>query len=143
MNPTSDAGSFHILLVDDDPGVRLIIQSWLASQGYAVHEAADSAEALRIWARYREAVDLLIADLVIPGVIDGKQLADRLRLEKPELQVILITGFVTPAVEKALDLDADVRLLPKPFDAETLLQAVCEARSRRKSAAPDGAAQRD
>jgi CheY-like chemotaxis protein len=113
-----------ILLVDDDESIRKLVRCQLEAQGYCVHEAEDSAAALRVWEQRHESVDLLMTDLVMPGVTDGKQLADRLRAEKPGLKVILTTGFGEMALGNELGVDAGTRFLPKPYQLDGLLRTV-------------------
>ena len=75
-----------------------------------------------MWRQLRDSVDLLMTDLVLPGVADGKQPADQLKAEKPGLKVILSTGYGQAGLQKELALGADVRFLAKPYDPWSLLE---------------------
>lgn|GEM_PF-5941091 len=104
-----------VLLVEDDEAVREVTRLVLQDRGCRILEAGDSAEALRLWQENRDSLDLLIVDLVIPGLVDGLQLANRLRAERADLKVILTTGFAGSAFISELETSRGVEFLPKPF----------------------------
>lgn len=104
-----------VLLVEDDEAVREVTRLVLQDHGCRILEAGDSAEALRLWQEHRDSLDLLIVDLVIPGLVDGLQLANRLRAERADLKVILTTGFAGSAFISELEASRGVEFLPKPF----------------------------
>lgn len=104
-----------VLVVEDDEAVRQVTGMALEDCGCRVVEASDSAEALRLWEEHREALDLLIVDLVIPGLVDGLQLAARMRSERPNLKVILTTGFADDGLASELDGTPGFEFLPKPY----------------------------
>jgi CheY-like chemotaxis protein len=104
-----------VLLVEDDEAVREVTRLVLQDRECRILEAGDSAEALRLWQENRDSVDLLIVDLVIPGLVDGLQLANRLRAERADLKVILTTGFAGSAFISELEASRGVEFLPKPF----------------------------
>jgi CheY-like chemotaxis protein len=104
-----------VLLVEDDEAVREVTRLVLQDRGCRILEAGDSAEALRLWQENRDSLDLLIVDLVIPGLVDGLQLANRLRAERADLKVILTTGFAGSAFIAELEASRGVEFLPKPF----------------------------
>lgn len=109
-----------ILVVDDDPFIRLDVADALREAGFLVHEAGDGMEALEILAGLE--IDLVFSDVQMPR-LDGFGLARRLRAERPDLPILLTSGFVSP--DGAPEDIADVGpLLPKPFQIDALLQRV-------------------
>jgi CheY-like chemotaxis protein len=107
--------SLTVLLVEDDAAVRQVTRLFLEGCGGHVLEAGDSVEAFRLWQSHRETVDLLVVDLVIPGQVDGLQLADRLRTERPGLKVVLTTGFMDESLAAELNATQGVEFLFKPY----------------------------
>ncbi len=117
-------GSEGILVVEDQESVRRLIVRFLRNLGYHVEEAAQGMEAWERWHELETKVDLLITDMVMPGGISGKDLAERLRQVKPRLRVLYISGFNTVTNEENL---ARTRFyLPKPFTLAELAKAVRE-----------------
>jgi hypothetical protein len=115
-----------ILLVEDEAAVRDLARQVLERAGYRVLAAENGSAATRLWRKHGTDIRLLIADLVLPGGLDGGELARRLQAERPELRVILSTGYGT-------DLDSghwlalnSARLLPKPFAPDALARYVRE-----------------
>lgn len=118
------AQSHTILLVEDEKGVRDLIRSMLLQRGYSVLFAGDSEAALKIASMHRDPIDLLIADVVMPG-LNGPELARRLRARHPNPRVLFISGFVrAPALQGATLPDAG--FLEKPFPPEALVGKVQE-----------------
>ena len=115
----SDGEARRILLVDDDPAVRLTLGKALRRGGYDVDEAADGEEALA--SVERACPDLLVSDLVIPPP-NGQQLAALCREQCPEIPLIFISGY---SEDELHDLDIkQVVFLPKPIEPAELLKAV-------------------
>ena len=109
----------RILVVDDDPGVRLALGKALRKAGYEVEEAADGEEALA--AVERRCPDLLVSDLVIPPP-NGQQLAAQCRERCPDTPLIFISGY---SEDELHDLDIrQVVFLPKPIEVADLIKAV-------------------
>ena len=106
-----------ILIVDDDAGLRRFVRAALENAGYAVEEAGDGAEAVRLLTNSR--YELLLTDIVMPGM-DGLKLAAEAHHLDPGLRVIFMTGFTTQYQD---ELSGSV-CLSKPFDSATLLLAV-------------------
>ena len=123
--PAPAADARRILLAEDEESVRRLVRRILSGHGYDVLEAGDAHEAL---ARVDDpaAIDLLLTDVVMPGA-SGKDLADRLRAERPDLPVVFMSGYTDDVVVRHGVRDNAVALLDKPFDADGLLRAVGEA----------------
>ncbi|HET8580722.1 MAG TPA: response regulator [Nitrospiraceae bacterium] len=122
--PSSSHQPTTILLVEDERGVRDLMRSMLLQRGYIVLFAGDSQEALNIAGMYRESIDLLITDVVMPGV-NGPELARRLRALRPNLRVLFISGLMQEATIRSAPL-SDAGFLAKPFPAEVLVGKVQE-----------------
>jgi signal transduction histidine kinase/CheY-like chemotaxis protein len=114
-----------ILVVEDDADVRHYTVSSLLELGYRVHEAADAGAALEILDREPGTL-LLFTDLGLPGEIDGKNLAERARLSRPTLKVLITTAYAGDVLVHEGRLDPGVALLNKPFSREALAMRIRE-----------------
>jgi CheY-like chemotaxis protein len=114
-----------VLVVDDEPSVRMLIVDILEELGYTAIEAADGAEGLAIL-QTDTRVDLLVTDVGLPGGMNGRQLADAARAKRPELKVLFITGYAENAVIGSANLGAGMRVLTKPFDLDILAARIRE-----------------
>lgn len=114
-------GHEKILLVEDDVAVRMVARDVLEASGYQVWEASDGLEALNIWKANAPQIDLLLTDIIMPGGLNGRELADRLREERPGLKVILMSGY---SPDQFGTIQMDNHILPKPFSLESLTKAV-------------------
>ena len=118
-------GTETILLTEDEADVREIAKQFLESGGYRVVEAKDGADAIRLAREGKAKIDLLVTDMVMPG-ITGQELAVKLQQEIPGLCVIFMSGYSEHAATEMVDADPGVRLLTKPFSRAALLRAVRE-----------------
>jgi PAS domain S-box-containing protein len=116
--PGSEAGE-TVLVVDDEPSVRMLIGDTLADLGYKGIEAADAAAGLKILQSDAK-IDLLITDVGLPGGMNGKQMADVARVSRPKLKVLFITGYAENAAISNGGLEAGTQIMSKPFAMETL-----------------------
>jgi signal transduction histidine kinase/DNA-binding LacI/PurR family transcriptional regulator/CheY-like chemotaxis protein len=124
VSPDSVRGTETVLLVEDDPDVRTAARRFLASHGYDVLVAVDGVDALRIIEEYKDRLDLVITDVVMPNM-GGRELASTLRESRPELPVLFVSGYASSSARQSLS-DEDVQLLEKPFTAQTLVARVRE-----------------
>jgi PAS domain S-box-containing protein len=115
------AGHETILLVEDEPMVRGLVRTMLSARGYEVLEASSGEDALERFRAAIGAVDLLLTDVVMPG-INGRVLAERLSALRPGLKVLFMSGYTEDAVLGARA--SDVRFLQKPFAPDALRAAV-------------------
>ncbi|HWD58540.1 MAG TPA: CHASE3 domain-containing protein [Stellaceae bacterium] len=113
------AGHETVLLVDDDEIVRDTVALMLEDLGYAVIEAHGGAEALEILRR-GDQIDLLFTDVVMPGPVSGRQLADEARTLDPGLRVLFTSGYTENAIVHHGRLDPGLELLSKPYGREQL-----------------------
>jgi signal transduction histidine kinase/CheY-like chemotaxis protein len=114
-----------VLIVDDEPSVRMLVAEVLEELGYSSIEASDGPTGLRIL-ESEAAVDLLITDVGLPGGINGRQLADAARVTRPELKILFITGYAENAIIGSGHLTQGMRVLTKPFVVETLAKRIHE-----------------
>jgi nitrogen-specific signal transduction histidine kinase len=124
--PGPRGGTETILLVEDDADVRLVTRITLERHGYRVLEAPDGLAALELWRQHRDAVALLLTDLVMPGELDGRELAQRLRADRPQLKVIYTSGYSPELAGRELHSRSGEAFLQKPCPAERLLETVRE-----------------
>jgi PAS domain S-box-containing protein len=112
-------GCETILLVEDYYEVRQSEREFLLLRGYTVLDAADGEDALRIAGEFRQAIDLLITDVVMPRM-GGAKLAEQLRSMRPDLKVLFVSGYAeSPELCKGA-IDLSTSFLPKPFSLKTL-----------------------
>ncbi len=119
----SASGTETILAVEDEPGVRSLIQGALRASGYTVLAAAASEEALALATQHAGTIHLLLTDVIMPG-LNGKELAARLTLSRPEIKVLFISGYTADAIGQHGILEEGVAFLPKPFAPRDLLRKV-------------------
>ncbi len=127
-----------ILLVEDDPNVRAATTKMLRRLGYSVLEAEDAQAGAAEWQRHRDRIDLLVSDIVMPGGQSGRDLAEALRrqcpdlpvlLISPDLPVLLISGYDPEVLNRKAGATA-FPLLHKPFTSEQLAQVLRELGKR-------------
>jgi signal transduction histidine kinase len=121
-NVARDASGKNILLVDDHPVARKSMQRVLLEAGYRILVASSAKEALKVFAEHSSAVDLLIADCVMPEM-NGQELAETLRRQKPGLKVLLVSGYEQAPAGSAA---GTVKLVRKPFSGRALIERVVE-----------------
>jgi PAS domain S-box-containing protein len=121
--PCSDRGSETILLVEDEEPVREVIHRMLRQNGYQVLAAADGPEALRLSRQHPGPIHLMLTDVVMPGM-SGHQVMEQLRPERPEMQVLYMSGHTENAIVHHGVLEPGVAFVQKPFRQEELLLKV-------------------
>lgn len=114
-----------VMIVDDEPSVRMLVTEVLQELGFSAIEASDGPSGLRILAS-DAAIDLLVTDVGLPGGLNGRQLADAARTTRPELKVLFITGYAENAIISNGHLAPGMRILTKPFVMETLASRIIE-----------------
>ncbi|MDM9645763.1 response regulator [Rhizobium sp. S163] len=119
------SGKTTILIVDDEPLVRMVAVDVLEELGYSVLEADDAPSALRVLSS-RPDIDLLLTDVGLPNGMNGRQLADAVRADRPDLPVLFVTGYAENAVLNHGHLDRGMQVLTKPFAGDVLARRVAE-----------------
>ena len=122
--PHSPGGTETILVVEDEPAIRTTVRLVLTQKGYTVLEAPDGPAALEIWRTEKDRIDLLFTDLVMPGGLSGRELAEQCLASAPKLKVIFSTGYSRTAAGREFGLAAGQGFLAKPFGPNDLLQIV-------------------
>jgi CheY-like chemotaxis protein len=112
----------QILVVDDEVAMRQFIQAVLPASEYSILESSNGLEALRLLQQFKAELDLLLTDVIMPQM-GGRELAAHLRLERPDLKVLFISGYdgdLIGSLEEGMDF------LRKPFNVQTLRKKVSE-----------------
>ena len=123
----ADVQSRTIFVVEDEAPLREMASTILKRLGHQVVVARDGPEALSLWPHHRGKIDLLFTDMMMPGGMTGRELADRLLGDEPRLRVIYSTGYSTDLFSSGIDLVEGVNCLLKPYDATALARAVKKA----------------
>jgi len=112
-------GSEVVMLVEDEKGVRELARQYLEMSGYTVLEAEDGHTALELSAMHLGPIDLLLTDVVMPG-ISGRELAERITRSRPGIKILYMSGYTDQAVVHHGILESDAVLLQKPFNMASL-----------------------
>ena len=122
--PTPRGSGERVLVVEDDPQVRLLVHTVLEELGYEAIEAVDGQAAMPIL-ESKAPLNLLITDVGLPGM-NGRQLAELARASRPELPILFITGYAANAAERASFLAPGMRMISKPFPLDVLARTLRE-----------------
>ena len=125
FDPPRGADNETVLVVDDEPTVRMLIAEVLEDLGYTAIEAADSVAGLRLLESGMR-IDLLISDVGLPGGMNGRQMADAGRQIRPDLKVLFITGYAENAALGDGRLEPGMQVITKPFAVEALMARIRE-----------------
>ncbi len=119
-------GTETLLVVEDEPSLRELVVRVLELCGYRIHQAQNGVEALKVWERHKDEIDLLLTDMVMPEGVTGRQLAERLQKEDPTLKVIYTSGYSPGMAGKDIALLEGFNFLAKPYPPSRLAQVVRE-----------------
>ena len=122
--PGNHGGHESILVVEDEPTLRELISALLRKQGYRVEEACSGPDALRLWGLHRGNFALLLTDMVMPEGMTGRELAEKVKREKPDLKVLYISGYSPDILGREVALVHGLNFLQKPFAPAMLTAAV-------------------
>jgi signal transduction histidine kinase len=131
-------GSATVLVVEDDTAVREIAVAMLSELGYRVLEAADGEEGLHAFGVHASTVDLLLTDVVLPGKMRGREVAERILATRPEVRVLFMSGYTENSIVHQGRLDDGMQLIGKPFTREQLARKVAEVLGASAGAVPAG-----
>jgi signal transduction histidine kinase len=121
MSPSSNSET--VLVVDDEPTVRMLISDILEELGYVAIEAADSVAGLKVL-QSDARIDLLVTDVGLPGGMNGRQMADAARVTRPDLKVLFITGYAENSVLGNGRLAPGMAVMTKPFPVEMMASRI-------------------
>ena len=117
-------GNETILVIEDERDLRDFVTRELRRNGYRVFEAIDGPSALQVWDEYKDQINLVFTDVIMPGGMNGREIAERLWKERPALKVIFSSGYGADTLGKDFKLDPDLNYLQKPYLPQTLAKTV-------------------
>jgi two-component system cell cycle sensor histidine kinase/response regulator CckA len=126
-----------VMLVEDDEHVRALARIILQASGYRVLEAEDGPKAISTWRSFEGSIDLLLTDMVMPGGLSGRDVAELFSEDWPEAKVLYSSGYSVDLFGDDLRLKEGLNYLPKPYFAEQLKVAVARARTGSSSRTAD------
>ncbi len=122
--PVARGGTETILVVEDEAPVRELVCNLLARHGYQILQAESGAKALEVWRESKDRINLVLTDLIMPDQLNGRELAEKLWAERPQLKVIFTSGYSAEVVGKDFVLRPDLNYLQKPYHPRKLALAV-------------------
>ncbi len=117
-------GTETILVVEDERDLRDLVCRVLRNDGYRVFEAVDGQSALKIWDEYKDQINLLFTDVIMPGGLNGRELAEKIWAECPALKVIFSSGYGADTLGKDFKLDPRFNYLQKPYEPAMLAKTI-------------------
>ena len=123
----SPAPNATILVVEDEASLRGMVKVVLTRLGYRVIEAASGVEALDLWPKVKDEVDLLFTDMALPNGLSGQQLAEELQKQCPHLRVLFTSGYSTHALMQSGRLPQGAACVQKPYRPPALGDAIRNA----------------
>jgi DNA-binding NtrC family response regulator len=132
--PRAEKGE-TVLVVDDEPSIRMLIGDTLSELGYRAIEVADAASGLKVLESDVN-IDLLVTDVALSGGMNGKDMADAARAKRPKLKVLFITGYAENAAITNGHLEPRTEVMSKPFAMDKLaarIRSMIEGRRRPRS----------
>lgn len=124
IEPENQAKSATLLLVEDEPSVRRLLQRVLEREGYEVHAVQTGREALELWPSIQHQVKLVITDIVMPGGVSGIQLARDLRRQDSDLPIVFMSGYDPDYNVSDITMVPGENFVPKPARSEELLAVI-------------------
>jgi two-component system, cell cycle sensor histidine kinase and response regulator CckA len=133
--PEVGGGTETILLVEDEHAVRMTTRRVLESKGYTVREAATAQEALELWQSHAGEIALLLSDIIMPGEMTGRELAEQLWAQRPGLKVVFMSGYSAEVLGKGTDFIRRNRsyFLQKPSTSRAILETVRQCLDQKES----------
>jgi two-component system cell cycle sensor histidine kinase/response regulator CckA len=129
-------GSETVLLCEDEEGVLRLVERILTAEGYAVLAAATPREAIALAAEYGDTIDVLVTDIVMPGM-SGPELAAELQRAQPGLRILMLSGYTAETAHSRGDLPLGSRFVEKPFERIALLRVLRDLLDQPTGPAPD------
>jgi DNA-binding NtrC family response regulator len=113
-----------ILLVEDESAVRSLVTRFLALNNFNIVAAEDERSAKAIWSTHKGDIDLLLADIVMPGGSSGRALAEEFLAERPDLRVLYTSGYNSASLNAEGSMPQGASFIQKPYRPEQLLSAI-------------------
>ena len=132
----SNPDGVTILVVEDEEMLREFVGDALGALGYRVLTAASGREALEIWSRHKDEIDLLLTDVVMPESVSGRQLASTLIVDKPDLKVIFTSGYSAELLGPEFEQEKEHGFLAKPYLPDRLASTVANHLQRQPALTP-------
>jgi len=126
-------GGETILVVEDEEALRLMVKRVLERNGYRIIIAQTGKEAMEIWPKHRQSVQLLLTDMVMPDGLSGKDLADRLMAEDPKLKILYTSGYSVDLAKDGSRFVPGVNFIAKPYEPDVLLRLVRSILDRKQT----------
>ena len=120
------AGKGTVLIVEDEPVLRDMAHIILEQCGYRVLVAGSGVEALSVWGQHQTSIDLLLTDMIMPEGMSGMELAQRLYSTKPNLKIIVTSGYSMDGLDPDFLRERRATFLEKPYTHVSLAKAVRE-----------------
>ena len=117
-------GKETILAVEDESALRDLVHEILEGYGYRVLQASNGLQALEVWRRHRNEIDLLFTDMMMPEGVSGRELAEILTSEKQELKVVYTSGYSVDVVASDMNFEEGYNFLQKPYNPDRLAKTV-------------------
>jgi two-component system, cell cycle sensor histidine kinase and response regulator CckA len=124
FTPLAEGGKETVLVVEDEPALRLLVRSILERSGYRVLEAESGLLALDVWEEEGDKIDLVLTDMVMPDGLSGRELGQRLLQEKPSLKVIYSSGYSADVIGEDFLRKESNHFLQKPYHPNKLIELV-------------------
>jgi CheY-like chemotaxis protein len=125
--PAISGGHETVLLVEDEPAVRLVTSTMLRRLGYRVIEAGSGPEALGVWHGVAVSPDILVTDMVMPGGVTGLELGETLRRLRPKLAIVVTSGYTEEILKTDELRRSGIRLMAKPYEFAELAAVMRQA----------------
>jgi len=122
--PPTRGGHETILVVEDEPDLRALVSSILEYNGYRVIQAPSGRAALDLWRQHRDEIDLLLTDMLMPDGMNGRELAQQLKADKPSLRVLYTSGYGTDIMGVDFTRGEGINFLQKPYNPRRLADTV-------------------
>ena len=130
-----EGGKETVLVVEDEPALREMVRMTLEQYGYRILEAQSGVEALKVWKEQPNQIDLLLTDMKMPEGMNGRELAEKLLTERPELKVIYTSGYGRDVAGPDLMLKEGVMFLQKPYHPKTLAKTIRDCLDQKRQLA--------
>ncbi len=117
-------GAETILIAEDETPLRDLVKEILETKGYTVLAAPSGPHAIKIWHDRKNDIDLLLTDMMMPGGMSGRELADQILADNPRLKVIYTSGHSVDLISPGFPFEEGLNFLQKPYHPETLAQTV-------------------